>query len=100
MLRALDASKSGMMAMQDKLDAISNNISNVNTNGYKRVDVSFQDLVYQTLNKKGYPVTAAAANTSLEGLGVRATQLLRDNSQGELNNTGVATDIADRRAHV
>lgn len=94
MLRALDASKSGMMAMQDKLDAISNNIANVNTQGYKRVDVSFQDLVYQTLNKKGYPVTTAAANTSLAGVGVKSTQLSRDNSQGDVVNTGVLTDIA------
>lgn len=94
MFRALDASKSGMMAMQDKLDAISNNIANVSTDGYKKVDVSFQDLVYQTLNKKGYPVTTAAANKSLQGLGVKSTQWLRDNTQGELTNTAVTTDIA------
>lgn len=94
MFRALDASKSGMMAMQDKLDAISNNIANVSTDGYKKVDVSFQDLVYQTLNKKGYPVTTAAANKSLQGLGVKSTELLRDNTQGELTKTSVTTDIA------
>lgn len=94
MLRALDASKSGMMAMQEKLDAISNNIANINTDGYKRVDVSFQDLVYQTLNKTGYPVTASGADNSLAGVGVKATEWLRDNTQGNLINTGSPTDIA------
>jgi flagellar basal-body rod protein FlgG len=94
MLRAFDASKSGMMAMQDKLDAISNNIANVNTDGYKSVDLSFQDLVYQTLNKRGNPVTTAAANASLEGVGTRSTQLTRDNSQGDVVNSGNSTDIA------
>lgn len=94
MLRAFDASKSGMMAMQDKLDAISNNIANVSTQGYKRADISFQDLVYQTLNKKGYPVTTAGANTSLAGVGVKSTELSRDNSQGDVVNSGISTDIA------
>ena len=53
MLRALWSSRAAMNAQQEKLDSISNNIANANTIGYKREDVSFQDLVYETLNRKG-----------------------------------------------
>ena len=55
MIRALWNSRSGMQAMQDKLDSISNNISNSETTGYKKVDVSFNDLVYEQLERNGYP---------------------------------------------
>ena len=51
MLRVLWNSKSGMIANQEKLDAISNNLANVNTNGYKRVTVSFQDTMSETLRR-------------------------------------------------
>ncbi len=52
LLRALWNSKSGLIAQQNKLDSISNNLANVNTVGYKREDVSFQELVQETLKEK------------------------------------------------
>ncbi|MDW8799640.1 flagellar hook-basal body complex protein [Clostridium sp. A1-XYC3] len=94
MIRALWNSRSAMNAQQEKLDSISNNIANVNTVGYKREDVSFQDLVYETLNRKGYPNNGNDPNEPLNGSGVRATEWIRDNSQGVLKETGAKTDFA------
>lgn len=94
MLRILWSSRSAMSAQQDKLDSISNNIANANTTGYKRIDVNFKDLVYENLNRTGYPVTTAGQNTSFNGTGIRTGQWTRDNSQGNLTQTGKSTDLA------
>ena len=83
-----------MNAQQEKLDSISNNIANVNTEGYKRVDVNFKDLVYENLNRTGYPVSEDGANSSLNGTGVRAGEWMRDNKQGNLTETGKSTNLA------
>jgi flagellar basal-body rod protein FlgG len=85
-----------MMANQEKLDAISNNISNVNTTGYKKINVSFSDLVYETLERNGYPITenGDGNNQRFTGTGVRTTQWLRDYRQGSLNETNTSTDLA------
>lgn len=94
MLRILWSSRSGMAAQQEKLDSISNNIANANTEGYKRTDVKFKDLVYETLNRTGYPVSEANAEKSYNGTGVRTTEWSRDNGQGNLTETGIKTDLA------
>lgn len=93
-MRVLWNSRSAMNAQQEKLDSISNNLANVNTVGYKREDVSFQDLVYETLNRKGYPNEVNNPKEPVNGSGVKATQWIRDNSQGALRETGVKTDLA------
>lgn len=94
MLRALWSSRAAMNAQQQKLDSISNNIANANTVGYKREDVSFQDLVYETLNRKGTPTGGNNTDTLINGTGVKATKWLRDTSQGSLRETGEKTDLA------
>ena len=48
MLRALYTSASGMQAQQMNLDVIANNLANVNTTGFKKSKIEFQDLLYQT----------------------------------------------------
>jgi flagellar basal-body rod protein FlgG len=83
-----------MAAQQEKLDNISNNIANVNTEGFKRTDVSFKDLVYETLNRKGYPNNGDGTLASINGTGVRTADWVRDNKQGNLTETGVKTDLA------
>lgn len=96
MLRALWNSRSGMLANQEKLDAVSNNIANINTSGYKKVDVSFQDLVYETMNRKGYPMSQNP-NRQVDpysGSGVKTTQWTRNDRQGILVDTGVTSDFA------
>jgi flagellar basal-body rod protein FlgG len=90
LLRILWNSRSAMVAEQDKLDNISNNIANVNTEGYKKTDVSFRDLVYENLNRTGYPNDKESYN----GTGVRTGEWSRDNSQGSLSQTDQNTDLA------
>ncbi len=93
-LRALWNSKSAMAAQQEKLDMISNNIANVGTSGYKREEVSFQDLVYEQIERQGYPTSTDARTALINGSGVKVSSALRDNTQGSLLNTGSNTDIA------
>lgn len=94
MLRILWSSRSAMAAQQEKLDSISNNIANVNTEGYKRVDVSFRDLVYETLKRNGYPNSGGADAPAYNGTGVRTGEWIRDTRQGNLTETGMSTDLA------
>lgn len=93
MLRAIWNSRSAMNAEQEKLDSISNNMANVNTAGYKKEDVNFQDLVYETLNRTGYPTNPDGTNT-INGTGVKTTEWIRDTSQGSIRETGLKTDMA------
>ncbi|WP_278246209.1 flagellar basal-body rod protein FlgG [Clostridium polynesiense] len=90
-MRILWNGKSAMIANQEKLDSISNNLSNVNTTGYKKVNVSFRDLMSETLNRTGYPTNSQEAFT---GTGVRTSPWIRDNTQGIIQETGLKTDIA------
>lgn len=96
MLRSLWIAKTGMEGQQTKLDAISNNLANVGTNGFKRGGVLFEDLMYQNLR----PAGAATAETATlptglqQGLGVRAAGITRSFSQGNLAQTGNAYDVA------
>jgi flagellar basal-body rod protein FlgG len=84
-------SKSAMKANQDKMDVISNNIANINTNGYKKVDLQFVDLLSQTLDRQSYPTNSEDAIT---GTGVKTTSIIRDNTQGPLRETSIKSDIA------
>ena len=54
MMRSLWTAASGMVAQQTNLDTISNNLSNINTTGYKTEAVNFKSLIYQTLQQKSY----------------------------------------------
>jgi len=96
MLRLLWNSKSSMMAQQEKLDCISNNIANVNTNGYKKVSANFKDLVYESLDRKGYPVSSDKEGKTVlqNGTGIRLSEWTREATQGSLTNTGLSTDLA------
>lgn len=90
MLRTLWTSKSGMNAMQEKLDAIGNNIANSTTSGYKKVEVGFRDLLTESLDRKGYPTNDKNA---VMGTGVKTSEWFRDNNQGNLTDTGLPTDL-------
>ena len=96
MLRMFWNSRSALSAEQNKLDAISNNIANIGTTGYKKVDVSFKDLMSEELDKRGYPFTSDKVKqaTLTTGSGVKNGEWLSDNKQGQLTNTGVTTDLA------
>lgn len=96
MLRALSTAASGMDAQQTKLDVTANNIANVGTSGFKKTEVRFEDLLYQT------NASAGAATSSLSrrptatqvGLGVRVGGTARLQTQGDMKVTGNPLDIA------
>jgi flagellar basal-body rod protein FlgG len=96
MLRLIWNSKSSMAAQQEKLDAISNNIANVNTNGYKKLNANFKDLVYESLDRKGYPVSKDQNGKAIlqNGTGTRIGEWTRDSTQGSLIQTTIPTDLA------
>ena len=61
MLRSMFAAVSGLQAHQTFMDVVGNNISNVNTTGFKAGTVEFEDLLSQTLNGAGLPTAARSA---------------------------------------
>ncbi|MDD5674261.1 MAG: flagellar basal-body rod protein FlgG [Chitinivibrionales bacterium] len=96
MIRSMYTAATGMEAQQLFMDTISHNLANVNTNGYKRSKVEFQDLMYQTLKEPGLQTPEGeVAPVGIEvGLGVKpgATQRLFD--QGSLTQTTNPLDVA------
>lgn len=94
MIRLMWTSKSGMIAQQEKLDSISNNLVNATTDGYKRVTTSFSDLLNDSLDRRGYPLTNRAEGKLQHSVGVRTNKWIRDNNQGALRETNRKTDVA------
>jgi flagellar basal-body rod protein FlgG len=88
MLEGLRTAAAGMRAQQDKLDAVSNDLANANTNGYKRLRVGFSDLLYE---QGGRPTTSGDAQF---GTGARAVSVGRTFQQGSLRETAKALDVA------
>ena len=98
-MRALSIGASGMYAQQMNVEVISNNIANMTTTGYKRERAEFQDLLYQNIRKPG--ATSSDAGTILPaglqvGSGVKLDAITRNHSQGTLEITDNALDIAIR----
>jgi len=96
MMRSLWISKTGMEAQQMQLDAISNNLANVSTNGFKSQRQVFEDLMYQNLRQAG---AASSDQTVLPtglqvGLGTRAVATSRNFSQGNLQQSSNPFDMA------
>jgi len=96
MIRALYTASTGMNAEQANIDNIANNLANVNTTGFKKTRVEFEDLVYQRTTVPGTPTSPATqAPVGLEvGLGTRPVATARDFSPGNLTSTGNPLDIA------
>ncbi|MDV3426931.1 MAG: flagellar basal body rod protein FlgG [Bacillota bacterium] len=92
-MRVLWNSKAGMQAQQDKMDLISNNMANMETEGYKRIDASFKDLVYEKIAGKGVPMGSGAL-ASVKGTGSKLSESYRSFNQGSLKQTGIDTDLA------
>lgn len=96
MLRSLYTSASGMLANQLYVDSISNNLANVNTTGFKKAKVEFQDLLYQTMVEPGSSTSdGVRLPGSLQvGLGVKMAGNVRSFQQGSLLQTGNELDVA------
>ncbi len=86
MLEGLYSAAAGMAAQQTQLDAISNDLANLSTNGYKSERVAFSDLLYNKVDIAGTETTA--------GAGAKAQILGRAQSQGALKETGNPLDLA------
>lgn len=96
MMRSLWTAASGMTAQQFNIDTISNNLSNVNTTGFKQNRADFEDLLYQTLRLAGTPateVTTVPTGTQV-GHGVRPAATQKIFTQGSLQATGNVSDMA------
>ena len=91
-MKALYTAATGMSAQQAQLDNIANNLANVNTTGYKRSALAFQDLYYQELTGGG--VQGEAQGMVQMGSGTKVVGNYRNHSMGDLVTTGVDTDVA------
>ncbi len=89
MIRALWTAATGMGAQQVAIDTIANNLANVNTTGFKRGRVDFQDLLYQTLRLAG---TKSSSGTEVPtgiqvGLGTKLAAVQNIFLQGDFKQT-------------
>jgi flagellar hook protein FlgE len=95
MMRSLFSGVSGLRAHQVRMDVISNNIANVNTNGFKYSRVTFAETFAQTLKSAVAPNSAAGgSNPQQVGLGVQVASIDTVVTQGSLSQTGRTTDLA------
>jgi flagellar basal-body rod protein FlgG len=96
MLRALYSAAAGMESQQLNLDVISNNLANVNTTGFKKSKIEFEDLLYQTSRVPG--AEQGAGNQLPTGVqighGSRVVATSRIFTNGELSQTGEQLDVA------
>ncbi len=95
MLRALYTSATGMRAQEMLIDNTANNIANVNTNGFKRSQLDFADLLYSTFKAAGTEVAAGQPTpTGLQiGSGVRSVGTTKVFSPGTFAQTGNPLDV-------
>ncbi len=96
MLRAFSASATGMAAQDQIVAVIANNLANINTTGFKKSQVDFQDLMYVKLLEPGRDLhNGLKAPTGLEiGNGVRTAATLKLFTQGEAQATDRPMDIS------
>ena len=96
MLRALYSAAAGMESQQLNLDVISNNLANVNTTGFKKSKIEFEDLLYQTTKAPGAEQGAGnQVPTGIQiGHGSRVAATSRVFTNGELTQTGEQLDVA------
>ncbi|WP_048602492.1 flagellar basal body rod protein FlgG [Rubeoparvulum massiliense] len=96
MLRSMYSGVSGMRGFQTKLDVIGNNIANVNTAGFKKSRVMFQDILSQTVAGSSAPEEGerGGVNPRQVGLGVRMSAIDTLHTPGSPMMTNVPTDVA------
>ncbi len=96
MIRALYSSATGMKAQETLIDVTANNLANVNTNGFKRSQVDFADLLYSTIRQAGTSVADGLPSpTGLQiGSGVRTVGTTKLFTPGSFEQTGNPFDVA------
>ena len=93
---SLRTSASGMLAQQKMIEVISNNLANVNTTGFKRSRVAFQDVLYETISgiRPAGDLPIEPTGPAQVGRGVRVAAVTRIHTQGALEQTGRSLDLA------
>ncbi|MDR0442594.1 MAG: flagellar hook protein FlgE [Treponema sp.] len=95
MMRSLFSGVSGLQNHQTRMDVVGNNIANINTTGFKRNRVNFQDILYQQLQGAARPTEdLGGVNPKEVGLGMSIASIDTIHIQGALQTTGVGTDLA------
>ena len=95
MMRSLWTAATGMIGQQTNLDTIANNLSNINTTGYKTQAANFKTLIYQNLQKNSYTSTGDPKPVGAEvGLGNKSWFDFVSFTQGALNASNGEFDYA------
>lgn len=95
MMRSLWTAASGMIAQQNNVDTIANNLSNVNTIGYKTETAEFKSLLYQEIASKTTSANGENKPVGAQvGLGVRNSSITSHYRQGHFQTTEEPLDVA------
>ena len=95
MIRSLNTGVQGLRQYQTSLDAIGNNLANINTVAYKSARVDFADTLNQTLRAPTPDTATASGRTGMQvGNGLDITAIKNSFEQGAIKQTGVRTDLA------
>ena len=92
----MNAAANSMRELQKKVDVIANNISNVNTHGYKRQEATFSDALVQSITKQAgaeNEIGRLTPNGLRIGSGVKIGQTSMRDEQGALQQTGRQLDF-------
>lgn len=94
--KALEAAASGMQAQKLMIEVIANNLANVNTSGFKKSGLQFQDLLYETIQAAGETTgTGQTQPAPLEiGSGTKVVSTQRSFRQGTVRATENPLDLA------
>jgi len=93
-MRALYSAAQGMKAQQVNLDTISNNLSNVNTTGFKKTRVEFKDLLYEQVKRSNFANDEGRPTSMEVGNGVALSATLRSFEGGSFTQTSNSYDLA------
>ena len=98
MFRALNTAATGMSAQEQNVSAISNNIANLNTTGFKKGRTEFEDLLYETITEAGSKSSATTEyNVGLQiGTGAKVTAIRKEFSLGDPQLTNNPFDFMIR----
>jgi len=95
MIRSLNTAVLGVKQFQTALDAIGNNLANINTIAYKSARVDFTDTLAQTLRAPTPDTGMTSGSSGMQlGNGVKVSAIKNEFSQGAIKQTGVKTDLA------
>ena len=94
-ITALHAAASGMRALDEKLNVVANNLANINTHGFKRSRVNFEDLLYQVKREPGVPNAdeEPIPHGILVGTGVKVSGTQLNFAPGAVETTGKKLDL-------